>query len=376
MSRTSPDPPVVPDVGPGAFPFKIDILQGRLLFVRVSEEDYRNSPFLDERLGPRPAAWHDLDATRRLLPPSRLPPRAGAWIFHIGHCGSTLLSHLLSDDPRLLPLREPLALRALAEARRLLGRPDALTDAAGWAVWHDLLLRLFGRTERPYDRTLVKATSTCNNLLEPTLDAHPETRAIALYVDLETYLAGMLRPETLNALYSAADVRARDLAELGVEAPLYTLSVPELAAVNWLASVLRYLEILARRPSLARRLRLVDFSSVLDEPRDRIEDLARFLFHDRDLASRLRRFDPRLLERYAKDQRYPFDPLQRQRELDANRARHGGAITRTLAWTQMLLAAHPLAEEVQALLRPRGIAPADSAADASQGGGKPPKPPL
>jgi hypothetical protein len=184
----------------------------------------------------------------------------------------------------------------------------------------------------------------------------------------------MLRPETLNALYSAADVRACDLAELGVEAPLYTLSVPELAAVNWLASVLRYLEILARRPSLVRRLRLVDFSSVLDEPRDRIEDLARFLFHDRDLASRLRRFDPRLLERYAKDQRYPFDPLQRQRELDANRARHGGAITRTLAWTQMLLAAHPLVEEVRALLRPRGIAPADSATDASQGGGKLPEP--
>ncbi len=356
MSVAAPDAPPALDTGPGGFPYKIDILRRRLLFANVSEEDYRGQPFLDERLGPRPAAWHELGAVLHLLPPSRLPPRGGAWIFHIGHCGSTLLSHLLSDHPRVLPLREPLVLRALAEARRLLGRPEAVTDEAGWEVWNDLLLRLLTRTHRPFDRTLVKAASTCNNLLEPTLDAHPESRAIALYVDLETYLAGMLRPETSNALYSAAGVRARDLAHLGVEAPLHALTEPELAAVNWLASVLLYLDVLARRRELARRVRLTDFSAVLDEPRNRIEDLARFLFRDRDLASRLRGFDPRLLERYAMDQRYPFDPLQRQRELDANRHRHGESIARTLAWVEGLLSGHPLSDEVRPLLRPRGIA--------------------
>jgi hypothetical protein len=349
-------PASVPDTGPGAFPFKIDILRGRILFAALSEEDYRTQPFLDERLGPRPSAWHEFGAVRRLLPPARLPPRGGAWIFHIGHCGSTLLSRLLSDDPRVLPLREPLALRALAEARRLLGRPEAVCDDDGWAVWHDLLLRLLGRTHRPFEHTLVKATSTCNNLLEPTLDAHPETRAIALYVDLETYLAGMLRPETVNALYSAPGVRAHDLAVLGIETHLYRLSVPELAAVNWLASVLVYLELLERRREFGRRLRLTDFSAVLDDPRNRVEDLARFLFRDRDTASRLRAFDPRLLERYAKDQRYPFNPLERQRELDANRRRHGETIARTLAWTETVLAGHPLAERVRPLLRPQGIA--------------------
>jgi hypothetical protein len=355
MSRAGPDAAPVPDTGPGAFPFAIEILRRRLLFVAVSEEDYRDRSFLDERLGPRPAAWHDLETVLRLLPPTRLPARPSGWIFHIGHCGSTLVSRLLADHPRVFPLREPLALRTLADARRLLGRPEAPVERAGWTLWYDLLLRLFARTPRPHDRTLVKATSTCNNLLEPTLDAHPDHRALALYVDLETYLAGILRPETLNALYSVAEVRVRDLAELGTEVALHTLTPPELAAVNWLAGVLRFLDLRARRPDLARRLRLVDFSAVLDEPRTWIEDLALFLFRERELASRLRAFDPGLLERYAKDPRYPFDPLRRRRELDANRARLGETIDRTLVWTEALLArgGHPRTADIRALLRPR-----------------------
>lgn len=350
-------PPPAPDTGPGAFPYKIDILRRRLLFAALDPEDYRAQAFLDERLGPRPAAWYDLETVEKLLPPSRLPPAGGAWIFHIGHTGSTLLSRLLSDHPRVLPLREPLALRALADARRLLGTPEAVCDEAGWRRWLDLLLRLFARTARLFDRTLVKATSTCNNLVEPVLDAHPETRALGLYVDLETYLAWMLRAETSNALYSALGTRARDLASRGVDVALYALTVPEIAAVNWLASLLLYADLLERRPDLGRRFRLVDFSLVLDDARNRVEDLALFLFRDRELASRLRGFDPRLLERYAKDQRYPFDPLLRQRELDESRRRHGETIARTLAWSEGLLAGHPLASRILPRLRPRGVAP-------------------
>lgn len=356
-----------PDTSPSIFPYKIDTLRRRILFMKLTMQDYHDQSFLDERLGPRPAAWLELSMLDELLPPERLPLRPQGWIFHIGHCGSTLLSRLLSDHPRLLPLREPLALRALAEARRLLDQPEAPCDAEDWRVWLDRLLRLFGRTSPPADRTLVKTTSTCNNLLEPVLESHPEIRAIALYVDLETYLAWMLRSGQPNALWSAAGTRAHDLALLGLPVALYRLTIPELAAVNWLASIALQLDVLTRRPDLAERIRLTDFGAILDAPRDRIEDLALFLYGDRELASGLRRFDVGLLERYAKDQRYPFDPLQRQRELDESRRRHGSLIAHTLAWTERWVARHPLAPRLLTLLRPEGIASADAL---PQGGGR------
>src|SRR3546814_19085261 len=62
------------------------------------------------------------------------------WLFHIGHCGSTLISRLLDVLPGLLGLREPLPLLELA-MRSI--EPDSPTGRVSRDTFeHDLTLPL------------------------------------------------------------------------------------------------------------------------------------------------------------------------------------------------------------------------------------------
>ena len=134
---------------PEYLPFRLDLANGRLLFVHLDARQRREAAFLDPRaLPPQPqGAW---------LPLSMLQAPATAdvvadGIFHIGHCGSTLLSRLLDSWPEVEGLREPLPLRDLAAIWRAPSPP------------RDLLATLMARWRRPLppaSRVAIKATST------------------------------------------------------------------------------------------------------------------------------------------------------------------------------------------------------------------------
>ena len=97
-------------------PFELDLAQRRVLLLRLTEAQRASAPFLDERARPASAeaVWLPL---QDVVEEGRASPSLGAcWIFHIGHCGSTLLSRLLQSWPHLQVLREPLPLRSLAAA--------------------------------------------------------------------------------------------------------------------------------------------------------------------------------------------------------------------------------------------------------------------
>ena len=115
---------------PDAYPQHLDLVRGLVLAIRMDEAAYRGASFLDDRvLGPgTQGAW---------LPGASVSEAAGRvahprplhFIFHTGHVGSTLLSRLLDETGAVLPLREPLPLRVLADAHDALGRPESLLDA-------------------------------------------------------------------------------------------------------------------------------------------------------------------------------------------------------------------------------------------------------
>ena len=94
------------------------------------------------------------------------------WIFHIGHCGSTLLSRLLPAIAPLLPVREPAVLRTLAESRRASGNPRGRGDDERSRLF-ELMVSLVARSYRPDQTALIKAASDCNNLIEPALARRP-----------------------------------------------------------------------------------------------------------------------------------------------------------------------------------------------------------
>ncbi|MGH8204833.1 MAG: hypothetical protein ACREST_09505, partial [Steroidobacteraceae bacterium] len=178
---------------PDAYPQNLDLVRELVLAVRMDEAAYRGASFLDDRiLSPgMQGAW--LPAASVSAAAGRVAhPRPLHFIFHTGHVGSTLLSRLLDETGVVLPLREPLPLRVLADAHDVLASPESLLAAPQFEALMEMLLRLWSRG---YERTravAVKATSAASRIAVPLLGARPKSRAVYLNLRAEPYLATLL----------------------------------------------------------------------------------------------------------------------------------------------------------------------------------------
>src|SRR3954469_14461070 len=153
------------------------------LFVPMDRAAYQRSIFLDRRISPASeGAMH--------LPFSALAgkaprPAAIGWIFHVAHCGSTLLARALDRVSANLVLREPLALRQLA----------LTPDAERLAVTLAMVSKRYGG-DLP---TIVKANVPVNFLLPDLVAFDSNARAIFLHCGLRDYLLAILRNDKHRA---------------------------------------------------------------------------------------------------------------------------------------------------------------------------------
>lgn len=337
---------------PALFPFQIDLAHGATLLASVNEGFYRHNIFLDARanLAEAPRAWTSMHALLNQREQSSADTRPITFIFHVGHCGSTLLSRLLADHPNCLPLREPLVLRMLAGARRRLDSPASWLANADWQTLLEMSLQLFGRTFTPHQRALLKATSNCNNLILPTLQACTGHNAIWLYVDLESYLASMLRPQARSGIADFSDERILDLHAAAPDATsaLHELTEPRLAAMNWCASMLCACE--AQKSSYTERLVWCNFQQLLDAPAEQLARLDELIGVHRDLSRALSR---RYFNEYSKDPRLPYSPQLRAEELARSRQVFRSEIDDGLRWAERLISrGGPPLEKLASYLRP------------------------
>lgn len=157
----------------------------RAVFRAMDRAAYHRSIFLDRRISPA-------EETRLETPLAPLlawfgqqqpAPSRTSWIFHIAHCGSTLLARALDLSERSLVLREPLALRQLG-VQRIPGDPRLPLTAA-----------FLGRRYRAEAPAIVKANVPVNFIAADVLALDPEAPAIFLYFPLRTYLLAILRSE-------------------------------------------------------------------------------------------------------------------------------------------------------------------------------------
>jgi hypothetical protein len=149
------------------------------IFVPMDRAAYHRSIFLDRRISPAINRPSRVDLTE--LTASAPPPLQTNWIFHVAHCGSTLLARALDQLQTNLVLREPMALRQLAfdfDAERL-----AIVNA------------MLSRRYEPDLPTIVKANVPVNFLLPGLIELNPQTRCVFLYLELRDYLLATLRGE-------------------------------------------------------------------------------------------------------------------------------------------------------------------------------------
>lgn len=313
----------------------LDLVNRRGLLVKFDEAGYRRASFLDQRAFTQGTlgAWQPLDRILREAEALAAPPAPHA-IFHVSHCGSTLISRLLAELPGNLPVREPLVLLTSAQERRELDRPTARLDQVGWARLFDGGLRLLSRTYRPGERALIKATSACGNLVSPLLRRDAVSKALLLHTDLETWLAVMLRNEDVRGngrFYAPAWLSDLHVLTGRKDIRLSAMDDAQQFAVNWLTTMLHYERALQENPERVRRC---DFEKFLADPVGGLTAAGQFLGLDTVRAGEI--VSGPLMKSYAKRPQEAFDPATRHRELEEARGRLAPEIATGMKFAEKL----------------------------------------
>jgi hypothetical protein len=321
---------------PDAYPHKLDLVSLAVLVIEWSEAAYRAASFLDDRIfAPEiKGAWLPL---QRVIETARVErdTRPVHFIFHTGHVGSTLVSRLLDETGGVLPLREPLPLRTLADAHDASGRPESLVSEAQLEEMLGTFLKLWARGYAATRAVVVKATSSTGRLAGRILAAG-RSRAIYLNVSAEIYLATLLAgqnshldlrghgPERIRRL------RSRTAAPLD---PLHALSLGELAAMSWLVESWSQHDAVEKFPSVVLPLDFDAFLADVEEGMRRTLDHLDLPKDERYLSDVKRSAS---LARYSKAPEYAYSPELRAQVLSESRRDNRQEIRKGLDWLERL----------------------------------------
>jgi hypothetical protein len=198
------------------------------IFVPMDRAAYVRSIFLDRRISPAAeGGWRiAVDELAEAAPPAQ----SMRWIFHVAHCGSTLLARALEALTGELVLKEPLALRQVA----LAPDPERIR----------LTLALLSRRYPGQGPVLAKANVPVNFILDQLSVAQPEAAAIFLHTGLDDYLLAILRSPNHRAwLRNVTGLLAAHLGDLSL------LEDAERGAALWFAMRRRFAAALAGMPN-------------------------------------------------------------------------------------------------------------------------------
>lgn len=315
-------------------PHMADLANDRVLVALLAEADYRAASFLDQRLltdrvGREWMAW---DA----LPDLGAAAAGPHFIFHIGHVGSTLVSRLLAEVGDVLPLREPMLLRTLAQVAERIERPESVWSPELYRTRLAQTLGWLGRGFAPGQRAMVKASSVITAVADDLTGT--DGRALFLHVPLPRYLETILAGEASMAeTLAQAPARMARLAALLPDFPhaLWQLPPVTRVAMSWLCEMATAQRRLP--PDDPRRL-WVDFEAMLADPAAALMAQATHFGLPIDPARIEAALAGPIMRQYSKAPEHGYSPDLR-RELQAQAAvDHAPAIAEAIAWVEALAA--------------------------------------
>ena len=328
-----------------------DLANRRALVLRVNETLYREASFLDDRIfNPQiEGFWLPLESVLQEI--SQLTPGKPHYIFHVGHCGSTLISRLLAELPNCLPLREPMSLLTLAIARRELGHASSWVTNTQWNQLLQIAIRSLARTYRTSDKSLIKATSNAGNLLD-TLSTMMDgsSRILMMYISLESLLAVMLRTPDLRAsIHAYSPVWMTDFCSLSGRNDLCLADLDDAQQITmkWLTLLLLFIQTTTAHPE---RTQMLNFDDFLIKPEERFLNTARFFELDCQPEKAQQLLNGSLMRTYSKIPTQNFNPLQRRDELQNARQKFQPEIRAGLEWAEALCRDTPALAPVAAYL--------------------------
>lgn len=320
---------------------RFDLTRNAALLIDIGAPTLRSASFLDDRvLQPTmKGAWIALGRVLRQTESiaSGLPLH---FIFHTGHVGSTLVSRLLDEAQTVLPLREPAALRLLADTFDRLDRVDSLIGEQEFGLLTAALVRLWRRGDAASQAVVLKATSSAGRMAPRLLAQTEGSRAIYLNLRAEPYIATLVAGENAETdLRGHGPERLRRLEAYGAIGlrPLHALSKGELAAASWLAETWSQQQTLDAHQA---RVLAVDFDALLGDVTGHIERIVEHcgLPHEPSYLGKVGASPS--LKRYAKAPEHAYSPALRAQILNDARRLHAEEIRKGLTWLDTLGAAN------------------------------------
>ncbi len=314
-----------PDVYP------VEFESGQVNLVPMTRDSYRRSIFTDRgRIVPAgPRGWQV--PIGRLL--NEFESRDCAqqtifFIFHIAHCGSTLLARALDLADRMLVIREPVTLRQLAVDAAAAGGP---ADPLTWKRCLRMTSVLLGRRYVPGQTVIVKANVPVNFILDPLLANNPDCAGVALYAGFEDYMLSVLK--TPMHRQWVTNVCGQLAGGIRATAGLHDvdtgrLEPPRAAACLWLAQVSRLRAAVAAH----ERMRGLDCRVLFDRPAEALRvatDLAGDALSESEAEAIAA---SELFRRHAKDPGREFGREARNRELSELAERLAPEVDSAKSW--------------------------------------------
>lgn len=311
------------------------VRDGQAQFVPMSRAAYARSLFLDRRIEAEPGQ-------PMLVPVADLaveaPVTGIGWIFHIAHCGSTLLARALDRPGDTLVLREPVPLREL-------GVEAAHGAAPDWPQRLRLTGAMLARRYPGEERVIVKANVPVNLIVDELMAFDPAAPAIFLYYALDDYLVAILR----SPVHRGWVERVTENLEGGLArwcGSVAGLSVAERAAALWLAQMRIYADALGRFANA----RSLDAEQLFNAPDRAIAGAYAHFGVPIDSAALEALVAGPLFTRYSKGPHIAFDNAERLARQAEVRAALAEELRAARALVEARLGAYPLPEQLPGAL--------------------------
>jgi hypothetical protein len=311
----------------------------RAVVVPMDRAAYQRSIFLDRRISAaRPQGFEfPVGALTSHLDAHPVARSRTGWIFHVAHCGSTLLARALDHPERSLVLREPLALRQLGVQRA--------PAAAAWRQKLQLATSLYGRRYQPDAPAIVKANVPVNFIASEILELDSSSPAIFLYFPLRNYLSAILRSDGHRQWVMNVTTQLQPLLA-GASGAFPGSDVAERAAALWLAQMRLYASALGRFPQ-ARSLHAED---LFNAPREVVAAAAQHFAIGLSDAEVEDIVAGPLFATYAKAPGEKFDNEARLALQAESQRRLGPELERARRWVEARLGPQPLPERLGSAL--------------------------
>lgn len=330
----------------------IDIPGQKAIITHFSESHYRAVSFLDERGLTADSVLYEYQLQEFQKNFCNNAPGSNklGFIFHIGHCGSTLLSRALAASNAFLPLREPLPIRTLADYLRNQENSTCELSSADWEKLASTVLSAMSRRFNDAQLPIIKATSTCNNLIHPLLAENAERKAILLFIPLDRYLATILssdmglRDARIQA--ASAEIDWKAMQDQG-QVRLSALQPAEIISLEWLSNMAYFLRAKTEFPS---QVYLLDFEGFLSDYADQLKKLCRFLGRSGDSEILIAEYLS-IAGRYSKRPKVSYSASAREARLALARTNFDAPIRVGMGWAESRISETPWLATVSRFLR-------------------------